>query len=219
MDIRKNNEIIGLYENYGLRVIGKTGVYHSHVFNEEHDIITHIGIINTVTGEKIYSETLENNFINMNIFSNCINEILFYFSHNKLDSYSINKTIYDVLVKNNGSLFVHRMKQEIAKEEEQIELMKKIDEHENNHNQVISACNEKNYTLCNIGSTFYVLSFQNENNAKQFMSLQDNQKQFYIDNIYQIDYMDIIASQEINSCYGCNKWYYPEIEKLLDKIA
>lgn len=222
MEIRNRNEqTIGLYENYSLRIIGKTAVYYSNLFDEEHDIITHIAIINTVTNETIYKRTLENNFIRMDCFNRSCDEILFYFSHNTLDSYSVNKTIEEVLIRNNGSLFVHRMKQEIKKEENHLDMIKQVEEHEKEYNQVVTACNEKNYVLHNIGSTFYVIKFTDNETKNFFNNLSDEQKESYIKNIelYSYNKAIIITEHDTNICMYNNRWYYVDINELLDKIA
>lgn len=222
MEIRnKNEKTIGLYENYGLRVIGKTATYYSNLFNEEHDIITHIAIINTETNETIYKRTLENNFICMDCFSRSCDEILFYFSRNTLDSYSINKTIEDVLIHNNGSLFVHRMKQEIKKEERHLDMIKQVDKYEKEYSQVVTVCNEKNYTLHRIGSTFYVLKFTDNETKNIFDNLTNEQKEFYIKNINQYSNNKAVIVTEHNTDVGMysSRWYYAGINKLLDKIA
>lgn len=222
MEIRNRNEqTIGLYENYGLRFIGKTAVYYSNLFNEEHDIITHIAIINTETNETIYKRALENNFIRMDCFNRSCDEILFYFSHNTLDSYSINKTIEEVLIRNNGSLFVHRMKQEIKKEEKHLDMIKQVEEHEKEYNQVATACNEKNYILHSIGSTFYVIAFTDIETKNVFNSLPNEHKESYIKNIneYSNNRAFIVVQQDTDMCMYNNRWYYVGINKLLDKIA
>jgi hypothetical protein len=219
MEIRNRSEqTIGLYENHGLRFIGKTATYYSNLFNEEHDIITHIAIINTTTNETVYSRVLENNFIYLNTFTKSCEEILFYFSHNTLDSYSINKTIQDVLISNNGNLFVHRQQQLIKKEEEELVIMQDVEKCTNEYNQVVSVCEEKNYTLFQGVHCFYVLSFQNKEDIKRFNNLNKDSKQYCINNSDKLN-ITVIAKQQTN--IGCHNsiWYYDNMDELYKQIA
>jgi hypothetical protein len=219
MEIKnKSEQTIGLYENYGLRFIGKTAVYYSNLFNEEKDIITHIAIINTTTGKKVYSRSLENNFIFMDAFNRSCDEILFYFSHNTLDNYSINKTIASVLIHNNGTLFVHRMKQLIAQEEKHLSMIKQVEENEKQYNEVITACNEKNFILYNNGGKFFVLTFKDADTKQSFINTQDLYKQSYIEHADKMG-INIIAEHDTTIWGYNNKFCYSGINELLNKIA
>lgn len=166
MDFYNKSGIIDLYESYNFKVTGVTQVYHSSVFNEDNDIVSTITITDTQTNKEIFNRNLCNNFVKKTIFDKCIDNVLFYFSRNVLDSYSINKTINDVLVQNNGTIFCHRMDQIKDKEKQELENKKRIAEREaieNENKKLIQEyCNKKNLYCKFIYSDLYVFKINKD---------------------------------------------------------
>lgn len=214
MDFYNKSEIITLYESYNFKVSGITQIYHSHVFNEDNDIVSTIIITDIQTNKEIFNRNLENNFVKRTIFDKCIDNILFYFSRNTLDSYSIDKTINDVLVQNNGNIFCHRMDQIKDKEKQEAENNKRIAEREAIENEqrkeIQNYCNKKKLYCKFTYSDLYV--FKINKDAEKVTELLNNADSNRLE--MYVEYARNYPSNELTLVYIGNK----ELDKMLTEL-
>ena len=130
-----NNEIVTLYQAYGLTV---NGIIHDYVWtiyeNKREKCYTYIEFLDA-EGNIFYSRQMGNNVILEGCFQKHIDNVLWYLSHDtdfdRNNSYDFDKLITDVLIKN-SALFSYRIEQrkqkEKRKEEEAQALKEKFNE-------------------------------------------------------------------------------------------
>ena len=107
-----NNEIVTLYQAYGLTV---NGIIHDYVWtiyeNKREKCYTYIEFLDA-EGNIFYSRQMGNNVILEGCFQKHIDNILWYLSHDtdfdRSNSYDFDKLITDVLIKN-SALFSYRI--------------------------------------------------------------------------------------------------------------
>ena len=145
-----NNEIVTLYQAYGLTV---NGIIHDYVWtiyeNKREKCYTYIEFFDA-EGNIFYSRQMGNNVILEGCFQKHIDNVLWYLSHDtdfdKSNSYDFDKLITDVLIKN-SALFSYRIEQrkqnEKRKEEEAQRIAERQAEEKKNIDSIKDYCSHK----------------------------------------------------------------------------
>jgi len=223
----ESNEWVNLYNAYNLQAICKTATYKSIVFQNEYDVITDLCIFNTKTKEILWNHSLGNNFAKLENVSNCIDNILFYFNHEKLDSYSINKTIDDVICHNDCSLFNMRIERRKQKLEKEQQIIKQVAENTVLQDEIKELCNVNSFEFYQGGSSLYIIKFNDEKTKNHFSKniingsiLKDKEQNILENNLYNAnnEYEIIYKSDNHNTSMYNNNWMWENLENVIDAI-
>ena len=183
-----NNEIVTLYQAYGLTV---NGIIHDYVWtiyeNKREKCYTYIEFLDA-EGNIFYSRQMGNNVILEGCFQKHIDNVLWYLSHDtdfdKSNSYDFDKLITDVLIKN-SALFSYRIEQrkqnEKRKEEETQRIAERQAEEKKQIDSIKDYCSRKGLFFYQDYSECYLLKAHTETALNMITTADKKQMDYIID--------------------------------------
>lgn len=207
-----------LFNGYGLQVICKTAVYVYTLSDKESDVVTDLGFINEKDNTIIWKKSLCNRFANYENVCDIIEEICYYFSHNKLDSWEINNIIEKVIMDNNASFFKVKINQEIKKEREEKANQLAIEMDVKNEKVIREELKNMGYYIYNIDCLLRVISFKDENIKQIFDSFDEKRKIHAIEQFNGKDLTVLLTYGHYNLWSYNGIFAYTGLEGLLSEV-
>ena len=178
---RKEDQKETLYTayNYTVEGIKATYVWTYDGSNHREDCLTSLYVTDT-DGKEVYNHYGFNNPIFMECFNRNIDCFLWWMQHDQPDAYTLEKTFYDVFIKN-SSLFSYRIQQRKqvgkCKEEER----QKALEREKIGAEISAYCVENNLKLYKTFSMLYIMEFSDDRTESLFNKADARQLENYIE--------------------------------------
>ena len=176
-----NNEVVTLYQAYGLTV---NGIIHDYVWtiyeNKREKCYTYIEFLDT-EGNIFYSRQMGNNVILEGCFQKHIDNVLWYLSHDtdfdRSNSYDFDKLVTDVLIKN-SALFSYRIEQrkqnEKRKEEEAQLIAERQAEEKRQLDRIKEYCDSKCLFFYQDYTDIFLLKATTNHDRKLLAEARDN---------------------------------------------
>lgn len=184
MIIDRNTTENTIYNAYGYTVnaIEATYKWTYDGSNREQKCYTKIVILDSENVE-IFHYNGFNNPVFADILEKNIDCFLWWIKTDKPDTYNIEKTFYDAIIKN-SCLFSHRITQRKKREAELAAENKKIAEREKLENEIDTYCKDNKLNLYKTNLNYYIVSFQDVSIKQLFNNSSVESLENYIDFIH-----------------------------------